>query len=46
VGIHCLPFSHKKKSTYPYAYKTMRDDAEEAGLDEKTLTMFDKLAGK
>jgi hypothetical protein len=24
----------------------MRDDAEEAGLDEKTLTMFDKLAGK
>ena len=36
----------RKKALYPYAYKTMRDDAEEAGLDEKTLTMFDKLAGK
>jgi hypothetical protein len=36
----------RKKALHPYAYKTMRDDAEEAGLDEKTLTMFDKLAGK
>jgi|TARA_B110000305_G_scaffold83824_1_gene94353 hypothetical protein len=36
----------RKKALHPYAYKTMRDDAEEAGLDEKTLGMFDKLAGK
>ncbi len=36
----------RKKALHPYVYKTMRDDAEEAGLDEKTLGMFDKLAGK
>ena len=40
-------FSHtRKKALNPYAFKTMRDDAEEAGVDGKMLTMFDKLAGK
>jgi len=40
-------FAHtRRKALYPYAFKTMRDDAKEAGLDEKTLSMFDKLAGK
>jgi len=36
----------RKKALHPYAYETMRDDAEEAGLDEQTLSMLDKLAGK
>jgi hypothetical protein len=40
-------FSHtRKKALSPYKYETIRNDAEDAGVDGKTLAIFDKLAGK
>ena len=40
-------FSHtRKKALVPYKYETIRNDAKDAGVDGKTLKIFDKLAGK
>ena len=40
-------FSHtRKKALSPYKYETIRNDAKDAGVDGKTLAVFDKLAGK
>ena len=40
-------FSHtRKKALFPYKYETIRNDAKDAGVDGKTLKIFDKLAGK
>ena len=40
-------FSHtRKKALFPYKYETIRNDAKDAGVDGKTLAIFDKLAGK
>ncbi len=35
----------RKKALYPFNYKTMREDAIEAGVEGKQIQMFDKLAG-
>ena len=40
-------FSHtRKKALFPYKYETIRNDAKDAGVDGKTLAVFDQLAGK
>ena len=35
----------RKKALYPFNYETMRQDAISAGIEEKQIEMFDKLAG-
>ena len=39
-------FHTRKKALFPYKYETIRNDAKDAGVDRKTLGVFDKLAGK
>ncbi len=39
-------FHTRKKALFPYKYETIRTDAKDAGVNRKTLAVFDKLAGK
>ena len=39
-------FHTRKKAISPYKYETIRNDAKDAGVERKTLAVFDKLAGK
>jgi len=39
-------FHTRKKALFPYTYETIRTDAKDAGVNWKTLAVFDKLAGK